>query len=88
MPYVVYHGDHVWGLGHTPNSAVKDAKVNIDSWNRIGSGNRKLTPGMYLLYVTKPLLNKIECHKFGGHKAARRFKLTERKLERVFVRVQ
>ena len=88
MPYVVYHGDHVWGVGHTPSTAVKDAKNSVEDWNRAPDGNRKLTSGMYLLYVTKTLLNKIESCQYGGFRAAKRFKLTERKLERMFVRIR
>lgn len=88
MPYVVYHGDHVWGWGHTPNSAVKDAKNHIDSWNSGPNGNRKLVPGMYMLYITKTLLNRLQNYEHGGHLAARYFKFTERKFERTYVRVQ
>lgn len=86
MPYAVYHGNHVWGLGLTPNSAMTDARTCIQQFNVDPEGHnacyRKNVNGMWLLYVDRNTFEKISVN--GGENAARKFKLIEKKKERMY----
>ncbi len=86
MPYAVYHGDHVWGLGYTPNSAMLDAKQTVEIFNKnpasFDASYRKRVTGMYLLYINRTLFEKINNR--GGHKAAKKFGLVKFKKERMY----